>query len=648
MEKIDLEILNDLTEDDIKILSKKMDMNKMLQPIKQNSKYYSKYVAQLGRMDNKSKLVQKNMSRIAFELYKRGDQNYYKVFAKEMLRLEKKFTSIICECMGQDAVPEDIRKYSLADFKKLFRKLIEKGYSSLDFGLFYLQTRLFGIEIEDNVKIQIEMEWEHIQELVNAEKEFLLINIQEIKLREQDFNEKVRMLKEDYSDQLFKLNSKLQKLREENSDIQQTITYITKKNEDYEDVIKNNNNQLLEKDNKIIKLNNQVNFFCLEVEKLTSMLQQRNKGLYDDIQNLWEEENQEKIKIVKELGKKKLFYENEINELSKKKNDIKNIILEWEGCINTYLQNMGEKSIEQKIESVLLEKGFMVNHADEIAVTKELSNNVCDLYIQKGYKVYDELKCYEDYEKLSEIAEENLINIGVQRNKRALNDCFESAMGAGVSPLICGYAAREVALALVAAKFGEHPEIISVPAGYGNVNELARHIKDVETKTIIIEDIFGKMNEGVILPILKNFSNKIIILTAEGVKELKYLQSYFYNYVQLLVTTECKKVNKYSLIYAKSDELVKNNYNSEAIAGDKMAKQILQFIGMDSAYVSTRARVFEELLDEKKDNSEEKALQKLIITELKWIVSKEQKGRLLDLFESNSEKYSQTLRDCVE
>lgn len=75
MSNMDMEVLDNLNEADIKILCKNTDIDMMLEPIKHNGKQYAKYATQLGWMKKKSVLVQQNLPRIAYELYMRRDIN---------------------------------------------------------------------------------------------------------------------------------------------------------------------------------------------------------------------------------------------------------------------------------------------------------------------------------------------------------------------------------------------------------------------------------------------------------------------------------------------------------------------------------------------------------------------------------------------
>ena len=49
-------------------------------------------------------------------------------------------------------------------------------------------------------------------------------------------------------------------------------------------------------------------------------------------------------------------------------------------------------------------------------------------------------------------------------------------LAANMSPLICGYKAREIAAAISISYSGETPYIISLPNGYTNSKELLKYL----------------------------------------------------------------------------------------------------------------------------------------------------------------------------
>ena len=146
-------------------------------------------------------------------------------------------------------------------------------------------------------------------------------------------------------------------------------------------------------------------------------------------------------------------------------------------------------------------------------------------------------KVYTSLEKYKMSIDTNLEQIGCKTDGEDLEDFFDSAIGVGLIPMLCGYGARKMAMGLVAARYGEIPTIISIPAGYKDIDTLNDKINNAETEVIVVEDLFGKMNEEIILPILRRDIDKQLLFCCESLECMKYVAKYFYNYILHLFPT---------------------------------------------------------------------------------------------------------------
>ena len=173
MSKIDIDILSGLTDEDIKILCNNGDLNLLMEPIKHNAKQYSKYMSMLGRLDKKSVLAKKNMPRIASELYKEGDINYTKLISKMADNMRADFAYVLNDCLGESISPKDIEAFQLSDYTKLVSEILKSTESNLDIDLFYLQAKLNGLDIDEEMKKEITNEWYHISEMNSIRREIL-------------------------------------------------------------------------------------------------------------------------------------------------------------------------------------------------------------------------------------------------------------------------------------------------------------------------------------------------------------------------------------------------------------------------------------------------------------------------------------------
>ncbi|NLV34183.1 MAG: hypothetical protein GXY21_06570, partial [Clostridiaceae bacterium] len=467
MSTIDLDILNELTDDDIKIICNNVDLDDMLQPIKYNGKHYAIYRRQLGRLDKKSALVQRNLPNIAYDLYKKGDTNYAKFFAMNAARLKDVFEEMLKEFMGNEAEPEQISTYTIEDFRKIFQSILDRPELNLNMELLFLQIRMFGIEISNDMKLQIENEWQHMREVNTFKKEICAKYDNELKQKEDEARAKMELLREQYNEKIKLLDNELKDLWEEAVSKQQAIVMLTNNEQKIRNELNEKQKLIDQKNREIEELKEKIAVMQVDIDDMTAKLQERKNEAYSRIQKTWQQENQKKVTEVKELDEKTVQLCKEIIELEEKKKQLEKTVANWEEHIESYFLNIDQKIIEYRIDSILYKKGYNNSVFSQVTATSEYSVNMNNLYVQKGYKVEEKVEC-RDYEDYIEIVEVNLLNVGDKMPAGIMNDCFNYAISAGLCPLICGYRARELAMALIASRYAEKPEIISVPAGYGN------------------------------------------------------------------------------------------------------------------------------------------------------------------------------------
>jgi len=133
---IDYDILNDLSDADIDIIIRNIDLDMMLEPIKKNTKHYSRYTRMLGRMEKKSLLVQKNMPKIALELYHKQDNNFAKLFALSTMNFKNIFQQIIENDFKDKIKLEDLKSYSAEDYITLLAEIEKSPKNNINPELF--------------------------------------------------------------------------------------------------------------------------------------------------------------------------------------------------------------------------------------------------------------------------------------------------------------------------------------------------------------------------------------------------------------------------------------------------------------------------------------------------------------------------------
>lgn len=568
-----------------------------------------------------------------------------KLFAAVARTMKNNFLSLLKECLGEETESKQVKSYSISEYGKLLRQLVNIPGTVVDLEVFYLQAKMNGIYIEDTMRAQIECEWKFVQELECVKKELQnnYKNIFAQRLAE-EINEMTLQI-DDYKNKNDDLKSINLKLKEDIVSKQKEIDMLKSSNEKTKIELKESQKIVTEIDKEIINLKEQTKELKLTIEGLSEKLREKEEVVFIKIQLKWENENKDKVKENKELDLQITKGREEIIEIENKKKNLESIVLDWNEYIDTYLSKIDYTIIERRIDSILY-KNYDSKVVSQVAATKENTNDTGSLYIMKGNDIKNSANC-RDYDQYVDIVENNLLNIGIKNPKGMINDCFNAAINSGLCPLICGYGARELAMALIASKYSEKPEIISMPAGYGNIKELVNAIELSETSTVIVEDVFGRMNEGVILPILRDTFGKTIIFTAESIDDLMHLQMHYFNYLQLIVFDKRINIKTNNFIYADAKEIFSSNIYTGKEKGYKIARQVFDCIGMDYTYILTRGNVMCELLVACMDNTEEDALIKLFTTELKWILGEEKKNKLIEYFEGSEGRYSKKIIECI-
>lgn len=634
MSNLNIGVLKDLDEDDIEIISKNADLNNMLQPIIHNQKHYANYIRLLGRLEKKSKLVQKNLPRIAFELYNKGDNNYQKFFAISANNLKISFEETLKECLGKNIEPRELSSFTIKDYRALFSSISKLPGTSFNIELFFLQSKMFGIEFNDEMKDKINQEWIHYQDIENLKIEMQTFQNKELEAKEKEYHDKISEQKKKFKGNIAELKSSIESLENDSSLQEEKIEILNCEKKKFIDDANKYSERITEKEEEIKELNLKISELEENLELEIKKNGAKKEDIFDDIEKIWKNKNDKKIQIRKELegeiGKKI-----EIKDtLNKKNKELKAQIKKWEKHIENYFDVFDQKIIDHRIDSLLYK-----NNEKEIDTVsnKEKKTSIDipeNLYICKGYKVVETEPCI-DYEDYKEIVEDNFSSMGGVKSINSLVDCFNAAIGAGLYPLICGFEARQTALALTASRYSEKPEIISIQGGFTNSSVLINLIDNVKTDSVIIEDAFGAMNERTLLPLLREENVKNIIFTAESIEEIKYLPEYFYNYIQLIVVNKKSIYKKVEFQYSYGDKIFEKKIHDKRAEGYKTARKTLGDIGMSESYILNRGNLLCEMLEY---NTCKEALESLVTAELKYIIEDGKKEKLEELINTYSEK----------
>ena len=514
--KTDTSILVELTDEEIIILSKYSNINIFLEPIRKNTKKYSRYTSLLGRLEKKSILVQNNLPKISVELYKKGEIDFLLAFSIAARENKNLLESALEKCFGRKMEGILFDSYSSDDFIELLKKLEKNNGDDIVLELIFLQFKLNGIDIEKEKRNVIRNEWKHFADIKGIQKEAQ----EEIEKQKN----KYESLFKTYQDKVIELENDVKKKQEfismliekeeSTSEEKKRITILNK------EINCQNSNLMKELETK----NN-------EIQEMQEKIQDSEKKVYSLVEEKWNIENESKLKSIQELNEQIEQLSKQLSELIGDRDNIEYEIIKK----NIELQEISKKVEELKCEKI--QRVDISNEAYTIQNNKEgdkvVSKQDYEFYYMLGER-YKDVQIVRDSDDYLDYGDDNLKIVGSRMKNEALVQIFKSALENGLSPLICGFGSREIASALIAANFGEKPTIISLANGCNDILALEKFIERTNTTCFIIEDLFGRMGEQIILPILRKRMNKQIVFCCEDVANLKYLDKSFYNYIQII------------------------------------------------------------------------------------------------------------------
>lgn len=293
--------------------------------------------------------------------------------------------------------------------------------------------------------------------------------------------------------------------------------------------------------------------------------------------------------------------------------------------INNSINGLNNISYEDK-DIQMLKNGYKTLF-EEVLVLKEQFNT-----LQKSRELVEECtqKVLDNIPKDLNMKEKSLIVVTAMEkypengnNLSDINDCIEdlsenlsflipswkndlkvsnmyskyilSIMCNGNIPLICGYGSREISNIISLTISSQTPEIISLPNGYSNSNELISIWESSKSNIILIEDAIGTMNERTLMPLLRKYrchtdKNKpFIILSCEDTDNLKYIPKSILNYVTLICFDYYMNFIDYSnenLYKSNSIERIKTYTYS-----NKVQQKMRRIESLDKSYIHIKSNI---------------------------------------------------------
>lgn len=589
-----------LEDEELKILITSVNTDTMLMPLKKNSKAYAKYMSRLGRADAKSPLVKANLPGIVFELFKKSDPNIKKLLTSELVKLKQVFVDIISE-YSAELTP---RAFANMEPTECIRVLTEieklKKDNLVDIDLFILQLKFHEVAVTDEWKVETKRLWVEKKEKAEAErrkqKEF------EASIKEmQDSlkSETIRVRKElegklhEADVYIGNLEAQIEKQKAKAEELQGKIDEqkkeIKKFRDDYSSVQEAKESaqvELSERQKKISALEKEIGLLKKQIgderKKYEDAWYEELAGAHSDLIESKEQLTADNIRAQQEIDAildRKASLEVELENIRK---DIADA-------------NKSLMAIRSEIEDAELDREDIRSKSRSSEAITQVGNGP-KLYVEPGTVIVTGSKC-EKYGEYENALITNLESISYDTDADNLEDIFNAALGTGLVPTLYGFSARRAAIALIAARYSEIPTIISIPAGYSDVDALSSEIDEAETETVVIEDLFGRMNEDIILPVLRRDIDKKLVFCAESIDNFKYLDAHFLNYIQLIKVAISTHKRMLPLVFADANDLFESYEMVENVDYARSINKLLRNIGLSEAFIHTRTDMLLYLYD---------------------------------------------------
>ncbi len=167
--------LEQLDDQELKLLYQSAPMELLLKPMKSNSRPYRKYIAQLGKLDRRSPNVKKKMIPFAVELYRSGNKSYQALARASLGSLLFAVEKGLAHNLSQD--PEDWKKiqgYNASTMADLLDKVYgyyRKEHCKVTLEEFWLGLKLLEIPYPVGPQKKVALLLEKKEQEATASKE---------------------------------------------------------------------------------------------------------------------------------------------------------------------------------------------------------------------------------------------------------------------------------------------------------------------------------------------------------------------------------------------------------------------------------------------------------------------------------------------
>lgn len=388
---------------------------------------------------------------------------------------------------------------------------------------------------------------------------------------------------------------------------------------------------------------------------LINDLQGRLKQRFEEYSHRYllkvEEENEKKLKQQKQLEIEILKLKNhserlisDIVELETEKEKKKEKLNQYDNLVSDFINNIDT----ELISSALKASAMNINLN---AYQKGKNTNV---YIKNSISYLNsETEQCKYIDEFCELISENFKKIGIGKIRNKMSEYITAALAAKMIPLIIGYKNREVAKAISCAYAAETPFIITLPAGYNDATELIEICNNCKSKVILIEGAIGQLNESVILPLLKEYSEsqnneKIILVSCEDTEIIELMPRSLFEYFIQIEIKDIRPVVRCDYSYAYSVDIFQE-FKKTDVDIDKSYKKINNLFrnsNINKAYLLSRAIILSYLQEIQLD---EYALNCLTVCDIKNILEDDElRSEVIENMQKYTGEFNLELQKLIE
>lgn len=626
------DFLDKLSDEEIYLLIDAFPNERLLYPIKKYPKEFREETKGCW-INEKSKMLMDRLPSIYFNRIKKSDGNII-----EIVRMSTNNDLIIVnEHIFEVTSDENFFKKTIAsnDIDKL-RELMDIISEQLRPEYIKIFFKLMDQELSDEQNNYIDKKSQKMIIERSLREEISKELAQDYKVEVKNIKDANKVEKQKQDKKIKKTEKKLNNIKAElsrekrhSSSLMQDIEKIKAEKDDEINILKKHIEKL---GFQIDKLENERLKLKFNSEEKDLIIENLNKDLelrYDEYcviaQEKWNLENKNLLEKQKDLQKDNNNLGKIIDKLSKtiqalkiEKIQLENKISEYNDIAYNFIDNIDKKLIENALHNSLLK--CCLNNSKETQ-SKSIGNNTSNIYIKNNQKASNIDKCMDIYDFAENIAI-NLENMGVKDITDGIANYVIGILASGMTPLICGYRAREIATAISTSYSGETPYIITLPNGYTDSKELVEIYNSAESNVILIEDAVGTMNENSLMPLLRErpqnkFSNKLLLLSTENLDSIKYMPPNLLNQVALVMISRFGMSKNMDYIMSDARDALKEFTaldNSED--KNRITKKLLSNLKLENPYDTLRTEIISY---SQKLSNYESALQEYLRSELIFI-----------------------------